>query len=124
MTAQDIIEIASPEEVNALKAYFGPNWVYKAMRQEEDKPQHGLQYIALTVEGEQVKAPARDAWNQIKTNYALWVLIGLRKSADNEPQESFIQSQHDSIPSHWDGPDDNFKAIPSYEKDVQTSVTH
>jgi hypothetical protein len=99
MTAQEVIAMASPEETKALEAYFGPNWVYRALKQEEEKPQHGLQFVALTTEGERIKGPAREAWEHIKADHALWVSIGLR-----EPKPSWL-------PSNEEGQNDPIDAI-------------
>jgi hypothetical protein len=76
-TAQAILAMATPEETQALEAWFGPNWVYLVLKDEENNQRHGLKYEATTVELREPKRAARDAWTAIKHDIDQMEAIGL-----------------------------------------------
>jgi len=76
-TAQDIIKMATQAEVAALEGYFGPHWVYRALKDEEEQPRYGLKYEASTTELRAPKNAARKAWEQIKSDIDRMAAIGL-----------------------------------------------
>jgi hypothetical protein len=76
-TAQAIIAIAAPAEVDALKAYFGIHWVYQVLKDEDEQPRHGLKYESNVMELRESKRAARDAWEAIKAAIDQLEAIGL-----------------------------------------------
>jgi hypothetical protein len=76
-TAQTILAMATPEETKALEGYFGPDWVYRVRKDEEEDTRYGLKYEAITVELRESKRAARDAWESIKRDIDNMRAIGL-----------------------------------------------
>jgi hypothetical protein len=76
-TAQNILAMATQEETEALEGYFGPNWVYLVLKDEESNTRYGLKYEAITVELRESKRAARDAWESIKRDIDNMRAIGL-----------------------------------------------
>lgn len=76
-TAQAILAMATRDETRALENYFGPQWVYQVLKDEESSTRYGLKYEANVVELRESKRAAREAWESIKRDIDKMAALGL-----------------------------------------------
>lgn len=67
-TAQEILAMATKEETQALEAWFGPDWVYKARKTDELTNNSNLRYEAIVPESRPIKRAAHEAWERLKAD--------------------------------------------------------
>lgn len=95
-TAQAILAMATRDETRALEHYFGPQWVYRVLRDEDTKPRDGLHAQSIITETRDSKNAAREAWESIKRDIDKMAALGLTQEPEEDPNpEVALQEQDD-----------------------------